>query len=136
MAKIKDQIEAGVTDVYAKSNALRASEFGRIYFWQEVSTLADAKLKKAWEAKQNGQLPGDDAMRALGEGDHVLERDKRFMVFAKVSKPRESFDLDGFIAKLAKKYKLDPVVLKAIADGCKKEGKASLSKRVLESEAG
>jgi hypothetical protein len=134
MAKIKDRIEAGVAEVYAGSNALRASEFGRIYFWQEVSTLADAKLKKAWEAKQGGHLPSDDDMRAAGEGDHVLERDKRFTVLAKVSKARESFDLDGFIAKLAKKHKLDPVALKAMADGCKKVGKASLSKRVLEAE--
>lgn len=134
MAKIKDRIEAGVAEVYAGSNALRASEFGRIYFWQEVSTLADAKLKKAWEAKQGGHLPSDDDMRAAGEGDHVLERDKRFTVLAKVSKPRENFKLELFIAKLVKKHKLDAAALVALAETCKEPGKASLSKRVLEAE--
>lgn len=134
MAKVKDRIVAAVAGVYAASNALRASEYGRIYFWQEVGKLADDKLKKAWEARQTLNIISDDGMRALGEGEHVLDLDKRFTVVAKVSKPREGFDLELFIAALVKRHKLDAVKLAELAATCKSKSKPSLSKRVLEVE--
>lgn len=132
MAKLKERIVESVDAIYSASNALRGSDFGRIYFWQEVSCLADAKLKESWEQAQKTGIPADDELRALPMGDHVVDEDKRFTLVAKVSKPRELFDLDMFIAAVAKKHKLDPVALKALADQSKKATKPSLSKKVLE----
>lgn len=132
MAKLKERIVESVDAIYSASNALRSSEFGRIYFWQEVSSLADAKLKESWEQAQKTGIPSDDELRAMPVGDHVVDEDKRFTLVVKISKPRESFDLDMFIAALVKKHKLDPVELRALADRSKKTTKPSLSKKVLE----
>lgn len=130
--KLKDKITEAVPAILSASNAMRSADYGAIFFWQEVGSLAEKKLKEAWAAAQLKLLPDDEGMRALGEGEHIVAEDKRFSVVAKVSKPGERFDLDTFIAAVAKKYKADPVALKALADASKKQAKPSLSKRVLE----
>ena len=104
-----------------------------IYYWQEVSTHADKQLKSAWlSAQEAGLVKTDDDMRALGEGEHIVVDSQAFSVLAKVSKPRELFDRDLFIATLVKKYKLERGRLEAIAENCKVPCKPSLSKSVVE----
>lgn len=132
---LRERIVTLVEDCRTGINSLRSSKLGYLYFWQEVAALADDRLKQQWEKLQaDGVLPSDDAMRALGEGDHIVKEDNRFTVTAKVSKEQQRFDRDLFIEAVAKKYKLKVSDLVALANTkeCKKLSKPSLTKRVLE----
>jgi len=135
MATIKERIAARLEDVRTGMNSLRSSKLGNAYFWQEVGALADKGAKAAWAEMQTGKdsfVLDDDSMRALGEGEHVVERTKLFCVSAKIAAPRKNFDLDSFIAAASKKFKIDAAKLTALADAHKVSGKPSLTKRVLE----
>ena len=104
-----------------------------IFYWQVVEDIASKGLKQAWEAAATeGVVNSDDQLRALGEGEHLVVDSNHFSVLASVSKPRLNFDRDLFLDKVAKKYKLDKAKLMALAESCKVEGKAALSKRVVE----
>jgi len=136
MATIKDTMLKRVDDVRTGMNSLRTSHYGDAFFWQELSSLADKKLKEAWAvlqgAKASARVNDDDTLRALGAGDHVLDRTKRFVCMAKVTEPRKGLDEALLVATLAKKYKLDPVAVAAVIAACKVPGKPALSKRILE----
>ena len=104
-----------------------------IFVWQEISSFTEKKLKEAWSlAWEAGVIPSDDALRAAGEGEAIVCESDRFSCVAKVTKPRETFDRDKFIGELVRLYKLKRPALEALAEQCKSEGKAALSKRVLE----
>lgn len=132
---LRERIVSLIDDCRTGMNSLRGPKFGYLFFWQEVLALAEDRLKKQWEKLQaDGELPSDDDMRKLGEGDHIVKEDKRFTVTAKVSKPQERFDKDLFITEVARRYKLKVSDLEAIANSklAKKETRPSLTKRVLE----
>lgn len=130
---IEDAILTQMTSILGKSGKSNQKYLNVIYFWQEVSALADVGLKEAWrEAQESGMVPSDNDMRALGEGDHMVVDTQHFSVLAKVSKPRANFDRDLFIAHLVKKYKLQKARLEALAETCKVPSKRALSKSVVE----
>jgi hypothetical protein len=110
------------------------SLLGDIFTWQEVSKLADDKLKQAWKAAaETGLIPADDDLREkYDEDEHLVAESNVFTCIVTVGKPRETFDQEKFIAELARKYKLDPHLLTQLAAKCKKEGKAPLTKRIRE----
>lgn len=103
-----------------------------IYFWQEVSKYSEKQLKAAWTRTQDAQLvPNDDELRTLS-GEQILQESEQFSVVVDVGAPRETFSKDQFVEAVAKKYKLDPAKLNAIAATCISKSKAPLSKKVLE----
>lgn len=106
---------------------------GRIYFWQETQKRAKSELEAAWKAaKDEGVVDSDEKLReAQGEEKILIESDQ-FTLMAKVDKPRSTFSRDKFIESVAKKYKIDPAKLNAIAAACTTDGLAPLSKRVIE----
>jgi hypothetical protein len=110
------------------------SYLGEIFTWQEVEGLAAAKLKAAWKASQDsGLIPPDDDMRdKYDQDEHIVTESNAFSCLVTVGKPRKTFDLDVFLDTLAKKFKLDRARLASLAETCKKEGKAPLTKRIRE----
>lgn len=109
------------------------SILGKIFIWQETKRYADAQLKGAWQAAVAADLiPGDDALREGEKIEKTFGESKYFTIVAEVSEPRKTFDRDTFIATVAKKYRIDPGKLNAIAVECTKETKAPLAKKVLE----
>lgn len=135
---IKQQVEtlletvAGLPTLHP-TNSSTASNLTSILVWQETLRIAAAKFKAAWDYPQSeGILPTDDVMRQLGEGEHVVERAGNIVLMAKVSKPREGFDRDLFIRRVAKKYKLPISDIEELAEASYTEGNPSLSKRVVE----
>jgi len=139
--KIKDQLVTGlnnlVTVLAKKAPSDRKSNIGKylqdIFVWQEVNKLAADSLKEAWATAQtSGALPFDDELRNKGEGEHIVTESDMFSLVTKVMAPRQNFDRDLFIEKVAKKFKIPVATLTALADASKVDGKAALSKRVLE----
>lgn len=135
MATIKETILQRVEEVRQGLNSLKRSDYGNLYFYQEVAAWAakqeEAEWKKLQDAK-TGLLDSDDDMRALGEGPHIVASGKVLQVCASVSKPRSTFQLEAFIETLCKRFKLLPEKVVVIAEGSKAEGRAALSKRVVE----
>ncbi len=107
---------------------------GEIFTWQEVSKFADDKLKQAWKsAADSGLIPADDDMREKYDQDeHLVVESNAFSCIVTVGKPRETFDQEVFIGEVARRFKLNVVVLTKLAAECKKEGKAPLTKRIRE----
>lgn len=132
---IKETIIGRIEEVRQGLNSIRASDVGKLYFYQEVAAWAAEKAEAEWAKLQEtgtGIVNSDDELRALGAGPHVVYTDKRLSVCATVSKPRNNFKLELFITSLCKKFKLNIARVAAIAETSKEEGKASLSKRVVE----
>jgi hypothetical protein len=103
-----------------------------LYFWQEVSKIAESAEKASWkEIARSKAIAGDDELRELSTGEHILLESRQFSVIAELKSPQQRFDLETFIAAVSKKYKLDAGALAVLAEGCKKGGTAPLSKRVL-----
>jgi hypothetical protein len=139
MTTVKEQITAGLDKLV---NSLKAPELrkneGTLYvhtfLWQELSSVADDKLKKAWAAAQgkDGVIETDDEMRARGLGEHIVSESGSFSCVAKVTTPRKTLDRDEFIAKAALAFKVKPALVIALLESCSKEGKYPLTKRILE----
>lgn len=103
-----------------------------IYFWQEVEKYAEKQLKASWiKAQEALVVDNDEELRKLS-GEQILEESEQFSVVIKVDAPRETFSKEDFVAAVAKKYKLDPAKLNAIAATCMSKSKPPLSKKVLE----
>src|SRR4051812_16015247 len=82
--------------------------FGPIYFWQEIRKYSEASYEAAWKLTQKAKVvPDDDALRDLGQGEHIIADSRVFSFIAKIDKPRDAFDPEKFIQVVAKKYKLD-----------------------------
>lgn len=103
-----------------------------IWVYQEMCAFAEAKLKAAWKvAQDNGVISDDDTLR-LAAGETIVAESDKFSCVATVAAPGERFDKDVFIAKLAKKFKLEPSDIEAVMENSKLTNKAALTKRVLE----
>jgi len=108
---------------------------GEIYLWQEMAEYAARREKEEWAAAQEQKLvPVDDKMRKKGAGTHILGDTDNFSIVAKVSKPRESVDMEAFMTALANRFKCSLSVILKLRDNSKVEGKAALSKSVQEAE--
>ena len=131
--KIQQDLAASVLTLKPQEKGNTGRTIWPIFYWQVVEDIASKGLKQAWEAAATeGVVNSDDQLRALGEGEHLVVDSNHFSVLASVSKPRLNFDRDLFLDKVAKKYKLDKAKLMVLAESCKVEGKAALSKRVVE----
>ena len=107
---------------------------GEIFIWQETAKYATEQLRDAWKAAAASNLvEADDVLRQglVGEEKIVVESND-FSIIAKVDKPRQNFSREKFIELVAKKFKLDPVVLTTLAESCLTPSAAPLHKRVLE----
>lgn len=121
------------------TNPDRKSNQGNILFdvfcWQEVTSIAKKKLEAAWKVAQDvkGLVPDDDVLRKrYGAGEQIVAETDSFSCVVKLTEPRKAFDLETFIGRLAKKYKLDADELAELAENCKVDGKRSVSKKILE----
>jgi hypothetical protein len=139
MQTVKEQITAGLDKLVEslKAPELRKNEgafYVHTFLWQELSSVADDKLKKAWASAQGqgGVIETDDEMRDRGEGEHIVSESGSFSCVAKVTKPRKVFDRDEFITKAALAFKVKPAKVIALLESCSKDGKAPLNKRILE----
>ena len=136
---VKDQITVGLDKLVGglKAPELRKNE-GKFYvetfLWQELSSIADKRLKESWAAAQgkDGVIETDDEMRARGTGEHIVSESGSFSCVAKLSAARKVFDRDRFIATAATTFKVKPAVIIAMLDKCTSDGKLPLNKRILE----
>jgi hypothetical protein len=105
-----------------------------VFIWQEALAFAMAQHKLAWENAQepNGPVPDDDRLRKYDLGDTTVLTTTRFAMTIKVSPPRLMFDRDAFIEAVAKKFRLNPEKLFAIAGQVATETRPPLTKRVIE----
>lgn len=107
--------------------------FGPIYFWQEIKKYAESAHEAAWKTAQKAKVvPDDDALRDMGEGEHIIADSRLFSFIAKVDKPRDAFDLEKFCSVISKRFKVDEAALSKLAADCQKQSKSPLSKRILE----
>ena len=125
-----DLIDANISRA-PKDNSNTGAYLWPVFYWQTVEDIASDQLKLAY--KNGVSVFGtDDVMRGRGEGEHLIADSNCFSMLATVTKPRQSFDKDLFIAKLCKRYKLERSKLEVIAGECMHPTKAPLSKRVVE----
>lgn len=107
--------------------------FATIFLWQEVKKYSESALEAAWKTAVAAKVVSEDEdLRDLGQGEHIISDSRLFSFIAKVDNPRQSFDQEAFIRRVATKYKLDPDALAKIAVECVKDSKPPLSKRILE----
>lgn len=103
-----------------------------IAYWQEISDLADKRLKQSWTAaEENGVLKSDDYYRQT-PGETIAAESEKFSCLMKVSSPRKTIDKEAFIAAVAKKCRIAAAAIEDFWEANLKEGKASLSKKILE----
>lgn len=105
-----------------------------LFVWQTVKKLGETGLKDAWANAQrdDGPVPDDTALRALGEGEHIVIESKTFSLLAKVTKPRSSFDKKLFVEVAAKKFKVRKEEIEALIESCSTLGQPVLEKRLVE----
>jgi hypothetical protein len=136
---IKTQLLAQLKEVISSTGALRAKRgdnFGpvlrKLYLLQEMSDYAEDELKAAWaEATKEGVLPPDDDLREE-KGERIVTESEQFSLIVSVDKPRKTFSRDKFVEAIAKKFKIDRAKLDALIATATTDGKAPLSKRILE----
>jgi hypothetical protein len=109
---------------------------GRLFVWQEAEHYAKDRLKETWkEVYDEGVIPSDEALRET-PGARYLGRAGQFSILTEVSAPQQRFQLETFITEVARKYKLNPIALKALAEVCREPSKAPLKKTVVEATDG
>jgi DNA-directed RNA polymerase subunit H (RpoH/RPB5) len=115
-----------------KSNS--GALLGEIFTWQEVESYADAELRKAWKnAVMEGLIPNDDTLREKYDLDeHIVTESNAFSCLVTLGTPRKTLDAEALVDKLVKTFKLDRGKVVKVVESSKKEGKASLSKRIRE----
>ena len=107
---------------------------GTIFIWQEAEKFAKERLKTAWQtAADTDAIEPDDVLREGTPGEErIIIESNNFSVVVKCDKPRQTFSKDKFIVAVAKRFKLDPAQLEALAKTCMTESAPPLHKRVLE----
>lgn len=144
MAKIRDDINellTGARDGRSRIDSIRnpdrksngGQHLFEIYYWQEITALAEKELKKAWEAAATGGLIKDDDFYRKTEGETIAAESGSFSCVMKVSAPRKTLDKEAFLDAVARKARVArPWFDELWETHTTKEGKAALSKRVLE----
>ena len=134
--KLKLQEHLGDLDSFVKRPDSRhnvGSYLGEIFTWQEVKDYSESALKEAWrKAREDGVVPSDEDLRALGTGEHIVVESNSFSCLATINKPRKNLDVEALVDALVKKFKLDRGVVVGMVEKCKKDGTPPLSKRVRE----
>lgn len=137
MTKIREQLTSDLEAINKRvANPDRKSNTGnllyRAFVLQTLASLAESGLKATWKSMETeGLLPDDEQLRAV-PGERIITESSHFSLMVKVSAPREVFDRDIFIARVAKKYKIPAASLAALAEQCYASSKAPLSRKVLE----
>lgn len=133
---VKEDVNTFLNDLLEQCKPSRLSNvdstFYEAFVWQEALKFAEKKYKDAMVAVAEAIEQTDDQLRRLDEGEHSVGAGAKFCVLAKISAPRSNFDKEGFIATVARKWKIPAAKLEVVAESSKKETKASLSKRVVE----
>lgn len=139
MSKTKEAIEKALRELVVMLAPKKTRKGGteekalyQIFAWQTISKMADEKVKSSWDIVQPSLIPDDDALRRLGRGEHIITEAGPFSAVATIQAPRTAFDVEMFTAAVAKKYRIDIDELNAMAENCRPDQKAPLSKRVLE----
>lgn len=138
MAKlIKETVAANLDklarDIPAPRKSNEAKALQDILIWQEISAIADKRLKTAWaEAQAEGIVPEDAAMREHGEGEHIIKEAGNFSCIAKVAAPGKQLNKDALIAAMVKKFKITETRAALMLLECSDDRTAALTKRVLE----
>jgi hypothetical protein len=103
-----------------------------IFVWQELERYSSMHHKRAWEeAVAEGIVPPDDTLRMF-VGETIVRNSDHFAVRVNVQPPHSLFDLDEFVNRVARKWKLPKNKLRRLAEECKTNSKPILSKRVIE----
>lgn len=132
---VQDQMHAARTEFGVPDKKDNAGPMlADVFFWQEVSAMAEKALKEAWAALQgeDGFIGDDDALRDLGPGEQIVAESGSFSCLIKVTEPRKSFSREDFIWNISKRFKAKKEDLEKIAESSMKAGKASLTKRIVE----
>ena len=133
---VKEDVTTYLNDLVEECKPNRLSNtdsaFYEAFIWQETIKFAEKKFKDAMSAVAETVESTDDQLRRLDEGEHTVGTGTRFCVLAKIGAPRKNFDKEGFIATVARKWKIPVAKLEVVAETSVKDTKASLSKRVVE----
>lgn len=106
-----------------------------IYFYTQMAKYAESKVKDTYKTLQSeGFLKSDDEIREAAEGEKVQMRSPSFALVTKVADPRQSFDKDMFIERVATELHVSKLKMHKIAKECVKLSKAPLTKSVIESK--
>lgn len=138
MSKIKDTIlDRCVAVLDEVKNPDRKYNVGarlfEIFCWQEISKLADERLKESWSsAAEAGLIKTDDHYRNLGAGEVIAAESPSFSALMKISAPRKNLNRNDFLNAVARKARISRESLEELWDDCSEEGKPPLSKRILE----
>lgn len=139
-ATAKTAIEAQLLQLIASpinpDRSLTGKQLWTVYFWQVVAEVAEKSKKASWEAIQGagGLVDADDKLRALSAGEHIAAESNKYTVMVKLSEPRKTFNLEAFIEKAARRYRIPKDKLTELAEACRTEGKPALTKRIIEAE--
>lgn len=108
-----------------------------ILVWQEIKAIATAQHDSAWkQALENKCVPTDKEMREAGSKIPGVLRTicstNHYVCIATVSNPAIRFNMENFIFRLVKKYKIKEDILVGLAEEAKLPSTASLSKKVIQ----
>jgi len=136
MSKTFPKIEAALdklADIPSPEKSKVGVLFHEAFIWQEASKAAEKELADRWKAIDAAKIiPSKDLLREEILGEKNVKDTECYSCIVKVSLPSQKFSLEDFISALTKKYKLSALELTQIADNCKSEGTASVSRRIVE----
>lgn len=141
MGAIKDRILETLHEIPDNSQGIRNPDrktaagavLFELFFWNTVQDEAETQVKKLWaKAVTDKVLKDDDHYRNLGPGETIAAESSTFSCLMKVGKGRNTLDKEAFLAAVARKARISVEALEELWDKHQKEGKNSLSKRVLE----
>lgn len=132
LAKHLRQIPKEIVNPDQRSNL--GQQLFDIFCWQEVKSMADTELKHAWKKAQSdeGICDVDDVLREEGVGEFEICNSRTFAMIAEIKTPAQRVDEVAFYKKLAKKFQTSVAAIERMADSCKVDNKAALTKRVVE----
>lgn len=104
-----------------------------IFVWQEVCSNAKKRREQAWtSAQEAGLMPDDDALRKLAGEEVTMATGHHFVATAKVSEPIYRFDIEDYVMRVSKRWKIPHGDLEKMVESSKLECAPSLTKRVTE----
>lgn len=106
----------------------------RIFVWQELASAAETELKHVWTEAQAaaGICGNDDELRKLGIGQSEVCNSRSYALLVDVKTPAQRLDNALFLKTLARRFHTTVEELERIADKCKVDNRASLTKKVVE----
>lgn len=131
-SRILEYVDNATLKVRNPDRGTNLTLLAETFAWQEIQTFAKKRLEVLWAKMAiDGIVATDDELRKE-EGFRVVTSTDNFSCTVKVDPPRTVTDLDAFIAKISKKYKIEPAVLYDLAEKTKKVTQPVLSKRIVQ----